>query len=200
MAARKGSPDGLRAARRGRGALAVQAAVTFLLVAAVWTVGQAVVRDGAIDWGLVVGTAAGTTGGALAGTALVRWWQRRVAGEAERERLRPFRTATRTGRLPAEADAEEWLPLLAFEQARHRRRMVLLAAGATALAVVLLGWVALATALGRLDVPVHRILTWSAVYVQSALLGWGLGARKQRRLAGMRQRLAARRPTTGPVR
>ncbi|WP_299956963.1 hypothetical protein [uncultured Modestobacter sp.] len=179
--------------------LAVQAALTFVLVAALVALGQRLTGDEPIDWGLTVGTAVGATGGALAGPALVRWWQRRVAGEAERERMRPFWTATRTGRLPAEADAGEWLPLLARVQALHRRRMVLLAAGAAALGVVLLGGVVLATALGRLDVRVYSILTSAMVYAQFTLLGWGLGAAKQRRLAGLRERLASREATAEPV-
>lgn len=203
MAARSGSsasPDRSPAARRGRSASAVQAGVTFVLVVAVGALGQVLVREGPVDWAFVLGAAAGTTAGALAGPALVRWWQRRVAGEAERERMRPFWTATRTGRLPAEADAGEWLPLLARVQARHWRRMVLLAAGAAALGVVLLGGVVLATALGRLDVRVYSILTSAVVYAQFTLLGWGLGAAKQRRLAGLRERLAARERAAEPVR
>ena len=66
--------------------------------------------------------------------------------------------------------------------------------------LVSLGGVVLGTALGRLDVPVHRTLTWAAVYAQLVLLGWGLGTAEQRRLAGLRERLAARERAAEPVR
>ncbi|MGY5883498.1 hypothetical protein ACJTNH_07520 [Modestobacter lacusdianchii] len=184
--------------RRVSVVVAVLGGSTALAVALVVVV-QLQLGDGSVDWSTVMVPALGPVVGWVSGWSLPRWQQRHRVRAGERQRMRPFWTATRTGRLPAEADAGEWLPLLARVQARHRRRMVLLAAGAAALGVVLLGGVVLATALGRLDVRVYSILTSAVVYAQFTLLGWGLGAAKQRRLAGLRERLASREATAEPV-
>jgi len=113
-------------------------AVLDLLTYGLVLVGQAFIGEEPIDWISPLGPVLGSLLGTCIAWSLIGWWRQRRAGEPERERLRPIRTATRTGRLPADVDPAVWAPLLAREQRAHRRRMVVVAAVQAALSIVLL--------------------------------------------------------------
>jgi hypothetical protein len=170
-------------------ALAVVVGVCDLVVYAGLLAGAALVGDGPVDWARPAGPVLGSFLGALIGQALVMWWRRRRAGEADRAARRPFETATRTGRLPADVDPAVWRPLLVERLRGRRGRTVRTVVAEAVVAVVLLVLVLLGT-----DVPVLSVVLWALIALQVMSLTWAAGERQRRRLAGMLERLAARAP------
>ncbi|WP_369130046.1 hypothetical protein [Modestobacter roseus] len=145
---------------------------------------QGLLGDGVVNWGLVVVGALSPVIGAVVGGAAPRWARRVKVGTAEREQMRPFWTATRTGRLPARVDPAEWRPLLLRELAANRRRMPVRAAVWAAVGV---GWLVLVVT--ALDVGLLPVLTWTLLWGQVVSWSWAAGRRREERLSGLLARL-----------
>src|SRR5688572_10727280 len=104
----------VRALPPGRRLLAIAVVIGLcdLLLYVPLVLGTSIV-GGPVDWTGPIAPLLGGLVGALLGVSLLLWWRRRRAGEADRAARRPFDTATRTGRLPADVDPGVWRPLLA---------------------------------------------------------------------------------------
>jgi membrane protein DedA with SNARE-associated domain len=154
----------------------------------------ALIGDGPVDPVQPVGPVLGGCTGALLAPALARWGRRRRARAPERARLRPIRTATRTGRLPREVDPALWAPVLVRERLTHRRRMVVVLVVEAVVALAVLG-----VLLVRTDTSVGVALLWTAMAGQVMSLVWSAGQRHQRRIAGLLERLSGAATVGGPA-
>lgn len=145
------------------------------------------VGDGPVDWAAPVAPLLGGFLGALLAQAVVLWWRRRQAGEAQRAARRPFETATRTGRLPADADPVVWTPLLVDRLAGQRRRTVVAVAVLAVLTVAVAVLLVVST-----DLRPFSLVVVTVAHLQLLSAVWAAGERRRQRLAGMLERLAAR--------